>query len=123
MDIEGAEFRVLLDTSPALLERCRIIVVEFHSMEQVFCRYSRRQIKAVFDKLIYNHDVVHIHPNNYGGIVSRLGYEVPPLIEVTLLRRDRNAAPHLLIAGFPHALDADCLGKYPHVVLPECWWR
>ena len=123
MDIEGAEYRVLLDTSRATLERCRIMVIEFHALDQLFCRFSVRQIKAVFQKLGVTHDIVHIHPNNCRSIKSRFGYAVPPVMEFTFYRRDRNQPPLNAVKGFPHPLDSDNLPKSRSIVLPDCWWR
>jgi len=123
MDIEGAEYRVLLDTSQATIERCRIIVIEFHSLEQLFCRFGLPQIKAVFQKLSVSHDIVHIHPNNCRSAKSRFGYDVPPVMEFTFYRRDRNEAPVQPIQGFPHRLDSDNLPNSRSIKLPDCWWR
>jgi hypothetical protein len=120
MDIERAEYTVLLDTPASILSRFRIVVAEFHDMHRVFDRSTFRFIDAVFEKLLSIFHVVHIHPNNFRPVVARDGLDVPPLMEMTFLRKDR-ADPIGPARKFPHPLDADNVPGKPSVVLPNCW--
>ena len=52
MDIEGAEFDVLIDTSNDILMRFRIIVVEFHGLDRIFSNGGFTLINLVFQKLL-----------------------------------------------------------------------
>lgn len=121
MDIEGAEYRVLLDLDEDNLKKFRIMVVEFHHLTRLFGEWQMQIISATFRKLLRHHYVVHIHPNNVAPPTQRGGVSIPPVMEFTFHRKDRTT----LVEGgkclIPNPLDADNLPHRPAVVLPECW--
>lgn len=121
MDVEGAEIETLLAASDALLRQFRILVVEFHFLQNLFDRAFFQIASRAFDKLLKHHGVVHIHPNNCCGSVHGLGVEIPRVAEITFLRNDRfrRREPR---SDFPHRLDRDNTGKAP-LPLPRCWYR
>jgi len=51
MDIEGAEWSVLLNASEAILDRFRIVVLELHYLEHMRDRVSHEVMTAVFERL------------------------------------------------------------------------
>jgi hypothetical protein len=120
MDIEGAEYRVLASASYALLRRFRIMVIEFHDLDHLFSRVGFREMSSVFRKLRCTHEIVHIHPNNVAPPVKVGAIEIPPLMEFTFYRKDRDRFGTRPLR-FPHPLDADNLPDNPTVVLPEFW--
>jgi hypothetical protein len=120
MDIEGGEYETLLAASPALLRRFRIMIVEFHSLQQLWNAPFFALVERVFRKLLSTHAVVHIHPNNCCGSVKSVGIEIPRIAEFTLLRRDRLGATRFQTT-FPHALDRPNVAKAP-LDLPACWY-
>ncbi len=122
MDIEGAEWPVLLNASNETLRRCRIMVLELHDMERLMDKHAFTIIRATFQRLLRDFHVVHIHPNNYGGAVRRGAFVIPRAIEITLLRKDR-AKPTGYATQFPHPLDQINDQAAPDVVLPEGWRR
>ena len=69
MDIEGAEYEVIHSLSTHLLERFRIIVVEFHELDRLIRSDCLRWMGAALRKLLRFHKVVHIHPNNCSTVV------------------------------------------------------
>jgi hypothetical protein len=121
MDIEGAEFESLLGASPALLAQFRIMVIEFHYLQDFWNRPVFELVSRVFRKLLLTHSVVHIHPNNCCGSVKSRGLEIPRVAEFTFYRHDRlrRRDPARL---FPHPLDRDNTRK-PTLILPGCWYR
>ena len=123
MDIEGAEYRVLSGMSDELLKRLRIIIVEFHELDQIFSRFGFDIIKPVFGKLTTHHSVVHIHPNNVSPPVTRGDLRVPPVMEFTFYRKDRMVGRTGPQPVYPHPLDAPCVPSRPTYQLPKCWWR
>lgn len=106
MDIEGAEYEVLLAAPRSLLDRFRIIVLELHWIVRYLFGDSRTQLAHLMDRLLENHIICHLHPNNVCPPVNILGRSVPPLIELTLLRKDRLAGVTSDEQGYPHPLDA-----------------
>lgn len=121
MDIEGSEYETLLAASPALLERFRILVVEFHHLEKLSSEPFFGLARRVFEKLLVSHQVVHLHPNNFCGSEQRGGLEIPRVLEITWLRRDRVLNPRPA-TSFPHPLDADNDPGQPPLPLPRCWY-
>jgi hypothetical protein len=69
MDIEGAEWPVLLNVSRDVLRRFRIIVVEFHDLERLMDKHAFLIIKLAFERLLQDYYIVHNHPNNFGRTV------------------------------------------------------
>lgn len=122
MDIEGAEWPVLLNVSPQTLRRFRMIVVELHDLERMLDKHALPIIRAAFDRLLEDFYVVHNHPNSYAGFVQLGSLTIPRVIEMTLYRKDRVISPGFA-RQFPHPLDQDCAMGRPKIVLPPGWFR
>lgn len=121
MDIEGGEYPALLSTSPDLLRRFRIIIVEFHHLFKLVDYVCFPMIQSTFQRLLTTHVVVHIHPNNNQGAIKIADMVIPDVMEFTFLRKDR--ALHSTPAGqFPHPLDIDVDPSRKPLVLPKCWY-
>jgi hypothetical protein len=123
MDIESAEYEVLLETPAEILNRFRIIVVEFHDLETVWSRDAFRLIYPVFHKLSQLFEIVHIHPNNIMGAksISVDGLEVPSVLEISFLRKDR-ITKKLPTKEFRHPLDQNNSDEFPDYPLPRSWY-
>ena len=120
MDIEGYEYEVILSTAPRILDRFRIIVVEFHHLDLLWSRPFFPFISHAFEKLLKNHSCVHIHPNNYSVVFTKGELHIPEVMEFTFLRKDFVRKADIPLS-FPHPLDADNCPDRPPVVLPKCW--
>lgn len=120
MDIEGGEYPVLHDTPIEILKRFRIMAIEFHCLDMLFSRKAFEFARSLFQKILSEFEVVHLHPNNGTTMLSNGLYEVPSVVEFTFYRRDcvRKADVSL---SFPHPLDASNATQLPDVVLPKCW--
>jgi hypothetical protein len=123
MDIEGAEYEVLLSTPDYVLKKFRIVVIEIHRLEQWPNPGFLFMVEALFNKLLQHFYCVHIHPNNvhnyyqsYGGI------NFPGVMEITFHRKDRikNISPRF---DFPHKLDFPNSKQKPDHPLPEFWYK
>ena len=121
IDIEGYEYETILNISDELLGRCRIIVVEFHNLNQLWNKYFFQFASRSFEKILRTHACVHSHPNNTRKLQKLRGLSIPPMVEMTFLRNDRitESAPAKL---FPHPLDVDICGE-KHIKLPACWYN
>lgn len=122
MDIEGSEYEVLLVVSDDILQRFRIIVIEFHSLNRLCSNPFFKLASKVFEKLLQTHTCVHNHPNNFSSSVKFKGLEIPEVIELTFLRNDRISSPSFAKI-FPHPLDADNTEDHPSLPLPKCWYN
>jgi len=122
MDIEGAEWAVLGSTPPKILKKFRIIVLEVHNMDGLFDPIIFHQINNTFDLLLQDFQIVHIHPNNSIRPLSLNGFNVPPVMEFTFLKRDRISKP-TFAKRFPHVLDSPNLKEMADYPLPSCWHK
>lgn len=122
MDIEGAEYGVLLSASRETLRKFRIIVIEFHGLPRIYDRTGFELITLAFSKLLTDFDPVHIHPNNNGATVKFGKFETPRLAEFTFLRKDRIHTRRRAL-NFPHRLDRKNVSKKPELPLPACWYQ
>ena len=123
MDIEGAEYPVLADVSEQTLERFRIMIIEFHNLDSWLTNPDAlRLFTSIVEKLTNVFVPVHVHPNNCCGALSYMGIQIPRILEVTFLRRDRfsDNAPRFepLI---PNPLDTDNDSSKPSIMLSNDW--
>lgn len=124
MDIEGAEYDVLINEADSTLERFSILVIEFHYLRDLFDKSCLAMISSVFEKIYRNFSICHVHPNNCCGIIELGGIEVPDVIEVTFLRNDlaaelSNGSP----VSLPHDLDYKNIRGKADITMPDPWWR
>lgn len=121
IDIEGSEYETLLNISPALMRRFRIIVVEFHHLGNLWSLPFYRLASRVFDKMTQHHACVHIHPNNHEGVTVRGDISIPQVMEFTFLRRDR-IKDYSAASEFPHKLDNQNNNELAPLDLPGGWY-
>ncbi len=121
IDIEGWEYEVLLNMHADLINKFRIIVIEMHSLDQLFESRFFSIANSAFRKLLANHTCVHIHPNNNGHVQTCHGLSIPSLMEFTFIRNDRIEFSNPT-SIFPHTLDADNMIGEKSIILPRCWF-
>lgn len=123
MDIEGSEWAVLQSIPPEVLKKFRIIVIELHDVDEMMTSvHSLEKVGKVFEKLSSDFISVHLHANNCCPPIRFRGLEIPRVIEVTLLRKDRflmtdDRHP----AQIPHPLDIRNLANRRPVGLGDLW--
>jgi hypothetical protein len=122
MDIEKSEYATLLATSEEVLKRFRIIVIEIHDIDKWAHPAFFYIVNTFFEKILKNFSVVHLHPNNYGRVVTIDGIELPETIEFTFLRKDRCEFKGYCDT-FPDELDKPCAPNMSELVLPDIWFK
>lgn len=129
IDIEGAEYPNLLPADEAVINRFRIIVIEMHHL-QAFKDPEQLsvQVGPLLEKFDRTHICVHAHPNNCRKdfIDHETGLNIPPLIELTYLRRDRffGNESSFIQPQIPHPLDiAYNVRSLPPIHLNENWLK
>ncbi|EAZ82445.1 hypothetical protein ALPR1_09530 [Algoriphagus machipongonensis] len=121
MDIEGFEFECIFSLSQSLLNRFRIIVIEFHEIHRLFDKSYFKFFKAAIEKLLENHSVVHIHPNNIKTPKKINGIELYHFMEFTFVRND-HVKLESFSKEFPNHLDRDNTFN-KGVILSNNWFR
>jgi hypothetical protein len=119
MDIEGGEYAALLYASQSVLKRFRIIAMEIHLLDQLDnTRFLNLSYMPLMQKLSVLFDLVHVHPNNCLSPAEVCGILVPPVLELTFLRKNRNIGAKQEIR-LPHPLD---IVNVPHKPIIELGW-
>lgn len=128
MDIEGAEYRNILDCKDSVLKRFRIIVIELHGLTVANDAVKFEiELGPLLRKIDNNFICVHAHPNNCCGdfLLGETGINIPNVHELTFLRRDRFEKvdmPAWYKPLIPHPLDISCnVRGNPPLFLSEAW--
>jgi len=127
IDIEGAEYRNLLAADLFTLKRFRIIVIELHGLNAFKDpEFFSKEVGALLAKLERTHVSIHAHPNNCCGdsVEPETGLNIPNVIEVTYLRRDRfmGGGTNFIQPQLPHPLDISRnVSEKPPIHLNEKW--
>ena len=123
IDIEGAEYEALVASPEHLLKRFRVIVMELHDLEFLMTnKYAAIGFESFLIHLRRVFEVVHIHPNNNRRPVYHQEIEIPPVIEMTLVRKDRvKIDPHGVGGELPHPLDSDNSPKRKGMIFSSEW--
>jgi hypothetical protein len=90
IDCEGAEWAVFDAAAPRTLRRFAQIAVEIHDPLNLAPHFdgSDRNLD-ILRKLARTHQIIHVHANSCDRVDDVGGIEVPAVIELTYLRRDR----------------------------------
>jgi Methyltransferase FkbM domain len=121
MDIEGHEYAVIDCTPRNILQKFRIMTIEFHGFDLLRKRKDFIKISTVFKRILLDFEVVHVHPNNASGMTTYRGINIPSVLEYTFLRKDRISSKFDTVV-FPHKLDRPNLKHRPDIVLPQTWY-
>lgn len=116
-DTEGAEWSCLDAASSEDLARFAVIAGEFHGFHNLVNRGVHDAMKAVFEKIRRTHLPVHLHANNATGIRLVLGVPVPPLLEITFVRKDLAVFAGHSTEPIPGPLDRPNMADRPDICL------
>lgn len=81
IDVEGSEWDVFQEMDIKILDRFDQILVEFHELDMY------RDTISVLKKLLKNHAIIHVNPNNYSRFFLDDGFLIPNTLEITFVRR------------------------------------
>ena len=120
MDIEGAEEETLNAAREETLKRFRIVVLEVHDVHRLTRTAKYRSFRRMIEQLNKYFILAHVHPNNYSPPTKVARWCIPPLLELTYIRRDRveEAYP---THSFPHPLDEANVQSKVDYPLPRYW--
>jgi hypothetical protein len=122
MDIEGAEYRNLLHASSTTISRFRIVVAEFHGLENLADpRFLNGIFGPTISRIASSFSCVHAHANNCcGNTCYGEDLVIPNVVELTFLRNDRLRQVHAPLV-LPHPLDANNVPGNPPLPLEGIW--
>lgn len=112
MDVEGYEYESLLE-SRDILHRFKQITLEFHFLTAPMWANLFCQISSILSQ---THQLIHVHANNAGDIVTISGHSVSAVMEFTYLRKDDYAFKKSQLCH-PMALDMPNIPDRQQVLL------
>lgn len=116
-DTEGAEWEALAATTSADLAKFSVIAGEFHYFHSLGLRGFYDVVRHVMLKLHRTHAPVHLHANNATGVRLVQGVPVPPLMELTWVRRDLVVTAGWCTDPIPGPLDRPNMADRPDLCL------
>jgi hypothetical protein len=123
MDIEGDEIPILLNIKKEIIKKFKIMIIEFHNFEFLGNNFSIKIYKQVFEKILKDFDIAHIHPNNCCGFKRIFNYDIPRVMEITFLRKDISKFKKKIKNKLPHALDFKCVNYKKDISLPNYFYK
>lgn len=87
MDIEGAEWNSLASIDIDILKQFDQIVLEMHFFQDTQFFKNHNNIIIALKKLSASHQCIHVHGNNYSGMLDYCGFSVPEVLETTYVNR------------------------------------
>jgi glycosyltransferase involved in cell wall biosynthesis len=104
-DIEGAEYDVLETTESRHLAEFAVIACEIHNLGRLIDPVFFDRVRRCLEKLTLHHAPVHLHANNYRGVLLVEGVPIPDVLEISFLRRDLDDVTELSCEPIPGPLD------------------
>ena len=104
-DIEGGEYDVLAALDRDALSRFDVVVCELHDFDRLCDQEHFDKVERALRVLTEHHAPVHLHINNYQNLITIEGAAVPPVIEVSLLRKDLDRFSDRYEGSSPLSLD------------------
>lgn len=88
IDIEGGEYNLILDTPLKTFEKFKVIVIEFHNFSNISNKIIYDFYYKSINKILIKFNICHLHINNAEKPIKINGIRIPPLLEITFLRKD-----------------------------------
>lgn len=120
LDIEGDEYKALSIISDQVINKFRIIVLEFHNFERILMKDLYDMYEIVITKLTDNFYPVHIHPNNCTPNSNYENLSFPRTFEITFLNKSRVKNIKKYEYRLGHPLDYDCSNN-KSLKIPKIW--
>jgi len=116
VDIESFEWSMFAEMNEEVLSQFSQIVGEFHRLARIIDPLYRETMFAALDKINKYFQLVHVHANNFTGMVVISGTPVYHCMELTFVRRaDHTFADTQKV--FPTPMDFPCNPKLADLFL------
>lgn len=110
IDIEGGETDLFKTFTESDLRRIKQLVIEFHNPKNLM----------IPNKLVKTHWLVHLHPNNNGGIyINKDGIKVPTVYECTFIRKKQGETLTFNNLPLPQSIDQPNDPNKPDIILKD----
>jgi hypothetical protein len=123
MDIEGCEYEILLDIEKNVIKKFKILVIEFHDFYNLASNAGADLFLSVFNKILENFYICHIHPNNCCGYVNINKILIPQVMEFTFINKNVVNKINKLKHNLPHNLDIKNVKNLKDLKLPDIFYK
>ncbi|MDA9697200.1 FkbM family methyltransferase [Candidatus Pelagibacter sp.] len=123
MDIEGSEIEVLLSTDQDTLKKFKILVIEFHHFKYLSHPTILKVYNAIFNKLLKDFTICHIHPNTSLGTTIIKKKKIPDVLEITFLNNEELKTKEPIQYTLPCDLDTKNFETDEEIILPEFFYK
>ena len=122
MDIEGDEYLILTSITEENLKKIRILVIEIHDLRHLRNYFFFKTFEKILSRLNKVFYICHLHPNNASNIKNIGGLNIPDMLEITLIRKDR--VKHYVgeYAEIPHKLDQKTVLTRNEIFIDKKWY-
>ncbi len=121
IDIEGNEYDLIIDTPLKTLEKFKILIIEFHYLSKINNKVINEHYYNTLKKILCVFEICHIHINNAEEQIKVKGIKIPPLLEVTFLRKDFYEKRKIQNIEIPHELDQENIKNKKRQFFDENW--
>ena len=122
MDIEGDEYLTLGSVSEENLKKMRILVLEIHDLRNLRNYFFFKTFEKIITKLNDVFYVCHLHVNNVSKVKNIGGYNIPDMLEITLIRKDRVKNFTSEFSVIPNKLDQKTVINKNEIFIDQKWY-
>ncbi len=122
MDIEGDEYATLSAISDENLNKIRILVLEIHDLRHLRNYSFYKIFEKVLSRLNHFFYVCHLHINNVSSIKEIGGYDIPDMLEITLIKKNRVKNFSNEFAKLPNKLDQKTIPDKKEIFIDKKWY-
>jgi len=123
MDIEGDEYSILNSISEENLYKIRILVIELHDLRHLRNYFFFKTFEKIISRLNNVFYICHLHANNSSKIKNIGGFNVPDMLEMTLIRKDRIKNFSGEYADIPHKFDQKTILNKKEIFIDKNWYE
>jgi len=123
MDIEGDEYSILNSISEKNLNKIRILVIELHDLRHLRNYFFFKTFEKIISRLNNIFYICHLHANNSSKIKNIGGFNVPDMLEMTLIRKDRIKNFSGEYADIPHKFDQKTILNKKEIFIDKKWYE
>ena len=123
IDIEGDEYPILANISDHNLRKVRILIIEFHDLRNLRNNSFFSFFEKIFSRLNTIFYPCHLHVNNTSKVKNINNLEIPDMIEMTFIRKDRVSNFSNEFVRLPHILDQKTVLNKNEIFIDQNWYK
>ena len=78
---------------------------------------------SILDRLLNHFYIVHLHPNNAGKNIKIHEFNIPDLMEITFIKKNRVKKKSKKHISYPLSIDQKCVLEKEDIFLDTYWYK